>query len=525
MNKNKLFFLILSVIFNFYDNLEIPVYGDISELGYYYIRVFVGHPITQVQTLLIDTGSSLTSFSCSDCVECGIHEHGTFNISLSHSQVLECNINFSRNVKNNSIIERCNCSEEGKCIYNVEYSEGSRLSGYFIEDFVEFESTSSINRWGRVRKRDKNRLVIGCNLFEQKLFKYQKATGIMGLGNFKKVDYLNSVVQNIFKNRSLERNGAKEVISIQLNKKGGKLVFGYNVNNGFNDDLFELKSIQKCCDEERYCGYINSIKINGYRITKNKSPKNNLFKGIFDTGTTVTVLPSIIYNNLINQILNSVIKMYPYISGYDYMDGTTCWKISNKISIDVFPNLELEFIKNIKEDKFEYSTVIWTSNSYLFINEIVDSESKIYCLGIVSDYRKEYSTYNDYHNTKNHQNEIILGATFFVDREITLFLNEERIMIGGIDIDTSDISKKHLLRSYLNTEKKNTKVSISSLNLQKVQQINAEEYNSKNKQILKSLENKSRNTSNFLIVILLFNPILLIFIKRMVSERKTNSIK
>ena len=39
--------------------------------GTHYLDLYVGSPIAQKQTVIVDTGSSLTAFPCQDCNECG----------------------------------------------------------------------------------------------------------------------------------------------------------------------------------------------------------------------------------------------------------------------------------------------------------------------------------------------------------------------------------------------------------------------------------------------------------------------
>jgi hypothetical protein len=45
------------------------LYGGYN-LGYYYVNVYLGTPPTK-QTLIVDTGSSITTLPCSDCTDCG----------------------------------------------------------------------------------------------------------------------------------------------------------------------------------------------------------------------------------------------------------------------------------------------------------------------------------------------------------------------------------------------------------------------------------------------------------------------
>ena len=90
----KIFFYIF-ILFNIFNNIEndrksypierTRVYGG-NWLGYYYINVYVGTP-PQRQSLILDTGSSITAFPCTTCKEnlCGKHFDKHFNISKSNT--------------------------------------------------------------------------------------------------------------------------------------------------------------------------------------------------------------------------------------------------------------------------------------------------------------------------------------------------------------------------------------------------------------------------------------------------------
>ena len=57
------FFFFFSSVFS----TTVQIYGS-AALGYYYMNVFIGSP-PQLQTLILDTGSWLTSFPCNGIKE------------------------------------------------------------------------------------------------------------------------------------------------------------------------------------------------------------------------------------------------------------------------------------------------------------------------------------------------------------------------------------------------------------------------------------------------------------------------
>ena len=59
------------------------VYGSV-DLGYYYVDIYVGTPPVK-QTVIVDTGSTLTAFPCTGCINCGSHIDPWFDPNQSSS--------------------------------------------------------------------------------------------------------------------------------------------------------------------------------------------------------------------------------------------------------------------------------------------------------------------------------------------------------------------------------------------------------------------------------------------------------
>ena len=69
--------------------------GNLNTLGYFSAEVCVGSPPKSFD-LIVDTGSALTAFPCSDCPHCGAHQHASspgsrFDVrTSSSSQQVSC---------------------------------------------------------------------------------------------------------------------------------------------------------------------------------------------------------------------------------------------------------------------------------------------------------------------------------------------------------------------------------------------------------------------------------------------------
>lgn len=447
--------------------IVLPLYGDVHTHGYYYIKIGVGLPLKQLQTLIVDTGSSLTGFTCKECLNCGKHEYKPFNINLSAtSNVIECKENnFLKNEKElisdywgitNTNYSKYNFSYiENKCVYDIKYSEGSRIFGYFFEDFTEFENelSSNLENWWKFD----NKFVLGCNLVENHLIKYQKASGILGLANYNKKK-MNKIINYIFQNDEAKGVYTEKIISIFFEKSGGKLTFG---STNFEHTLIENNSsgvynVTSCFNDERYCAYVSKVEVDSDIPNADTKIKENLFKAIFDTGTTISILPARLFNKVTRKLFKTVSKHYPQISGYDEKDGLTCWKIDNGISIDKFPNIKITF-ENGHEQYTESMVVSWSPYSYLYLLKTLGGNVKVYCLGITSNNLLRLETMDLSHNETNLQNinEIILGATFFIYNEITFFLNENKIMIRNYHPGVNNINyiMPYSMRSFGNKSK------------------------------------------------------------------------
>lgn len=200
--------------------------------------VLVGSP-PQRQSVILDSGSSLLGFPCSDCGRyCGKHLDPALNVSLSETaEPYSC------------FDERCVlagrqhnlCGSSGQslnsCLYYQVYSEGSSIEGFYFSDKIGFAPDDAISdpeqktkgdRDGSFRDGGEVRQIrynhIGCHSRETILFTTQQANGILGVSfpkNGKQATLLDAMLGSMTENPKL--------FSLCAGEHGGELsVGGYN---------------------------------------------------------------------------------------------------------------------------------------------------------------------------------------------------------------------------------------------------------------------------------------------------------
>jgi hypothetical protein len=100
-------------------------------IGTHYATLYIGSPMPQPQTLIVDTGSHHTAFPCKPCKKCGesYHTDEYFDTAQSHTyQKLTCG-QCTEDVNNS-------CSGHGECAFSQAYAEGSSWNAYQAKDLV-----------------------------------------------------------------------------------------------------------------------------------------------------------------------------------------------------------------------------------------------------------------------------------------------------------------------------------------------------------------------------------------------------
>jgi Xylanase inhibitor N-terminal len=183
--------------------------------------------------VIVDTGSSTTTFPCNDCGDCGRHIDSKFQRDKSDTaEVVQCHEKVGAN--------QCEqCDDAKRCSFSISFAEQSSLKGYFIRDYIlfgdglydlyketltsELSSTTLVETKALI-EREHFKTVFGCTTRETNLFLTQKADGIMGLSpSTNKGHNLPNVVDDLFQ----VHQGKKLAFSLCYNSlKGGYMSIG-----------------------------------------------------------------------------------------------------------------------------------------------------------------------------------------------------------------------------------------------------------------------------------------------------------
>jgi len=258
-------------------------------IGTHYVDLWVGCP-PQRQTVIVDTGSHLSGFPCSGCVDCG----SGFHVSRFYQEhdsscysAIPCG--------------RCDHSEAcvggGGCPLSAHYAEGSSWAGAECADVVY--AGGSTLAGAAVGDEAPFPFRFACKARLTGLFRTQLADGIMGLDKSPGSFWRQMHAAGVIADRKFSLCYSLE--QWERNQRAGAMVFG-----GTDDRLHGTPMIYAEEDGPRDSGWyyvtINriylrvgggeSIASNHSRATVTEVNMERQFRPIIDSGTTITYLPS-----------------------------------------------------------------------------------------------------------------------------------------------------------------------------------------------------------------------------------------
>eukprot|EP00929_Paragymnodinium_shiwhaense_P047039 TRINITY_DN23887_c0_g1_i3.p1 TRINITY_DN23887_c0_g1~~TRINITY_DN23887_c0_g1_i3.p1 ORF type:complete len:475 (-),score=37.79 TRINITY_DN23887_c0_g1_i3:69-1493(-) len=343
------------------------LYGNIDSLAYYYVDVLVGTPPQRVSAI-VDTGSALFAFPCTGCDHCGKHIDPAFDIGgSSTAQWAKCGLG-CRNV-----------CKYGYCSYQQGYTEGSSIKGYYFDDFVRLGDSIQHNPPVKAR--------LGCHYNENRLFYTQKANGILGIG-----PKGTTLLSKLFTDTEHVKTAA---FALCLAEWGGRLVVG-GQNQSYHTGTTRFISLNT------NSGFYG-IKLKGIQVD-GKDLKVTLNKGILDSGTTYTYLPSAAYT-----ALKAAIESYCERNNSCGASRVgVCWKLPARqdpyeagAGLALFPTVHIQFGE---------ATIPWSPTGYLFRKGAPNN----WCYGFENDGPKASTT---------------LGASFMIHNEVFFDLRRGRVGI------------------------------------------------------------------------------------------------
>jgi len=248
--------------------------GGIVSVGEYYAIINLGGQPFHVQ---VDTGSGLTAVPSVRCPSCKEGDH-RYDVAKSASgRLVACS-----DKKCSSSCPRGDGADESMCPFQLRYADGSGGSGEMAYDDLGFEGGSDAD--------DLVKVWFGTFTSDSPDFERVSVDGIMGLYN--KKDSCNpSCVPTVFQSFVDDRH-LPNLFTICMSQSGGKMVWGSAdtdlVKGGFKYSYLDSTSMFYSVAIEK-----EQIKF-GDKVFSNTW----LSSGIVDTGTTLVVLPTGVFNEI-----------------------------------------------------------------------------------------------------------------------------------------------------------------------------------------------------------------------------------
>jgi len=323
----------------------LPVGGSVHD-GYFYAELKLGTP-PRPFNVIIDTGSTMTYVPCSMCQQCGPnHQDPFFNPSHSSTaSMLGCKDDFCDR-------DRSNVCRDDKCYYALNYVEGSSSEGWLLQDMYLLPDNKTPMP-----------VVFGCETSEDGQIYYQKADGLLGMGNS----------QTALHSQLAENGSLDHVFSLCFGyPDGGAMVLG--------SAQLATDSTMRYTPMKPTMGYsFFQVDITDMRLGNSSIniPPEIFSVGdgvIMDSGTTVNYLPTVAYKAFF-AALEKALAALPYPPKLVNSDCDICWGGLPEHFEElegIFPTVELEFMGGVVLKLLPYR--------YLF-----RTGAKTYCLGVLDN--------------------------------------------------------------------------------------------------------------------------------------------
>ena len=427
---------------------EQNVYGSAFKINYYYSNLYLGEKM-QKQGYILDTGSTITTATCSPiCKHCGLHISPHYEVENIEKKIILCSDPLC-----NQVSSKCHASSHPKeCSFVISYSEGSSLSGTYINEIVRFGKNYQ-NQTGY-------KVPIGCTTDENHLFYTQDANGIMGLANNE-----NNFVEMLYKNGAIKNN----LFSLCFGQLGGIFNIG-EINN--KTHIENMTYVPMLLDRGKYFGVsILTISVNNHTLQNYEQYNHNIF---IDSGTTICYIQDKIFEEILTLTKQECAKYLSHnpCGEYEYhSDYGHCFYFKTTEELDYavynyWPTIHF-YLNN-----YDYK---WRPKYYVF--NITTNKRPGACMGI-----------NKYSGTK-----ITLGSSWIIGHDIVF--DRKNKLLGFAEADCG-LNENINMTNGLELVDDDYRLKISNMSFNKSKYGNISYYNEGNKL---NIENQDELYKNIII--------------------------
>ncbi|KAH6804827.1 Protein phosphatase 2C family protein [Perilla frutescens var. frutescens] len=324
--------------------------GSPTNAALYYTKIAIGTPPVNYH-VQVDTGSDILWVNCHNCDKCPTKSDldiplVQYNMKASSTgQIISCDQEFCGTVFSTP---NPNCKVGMNCEYAVTYGDGSKTEGYFVRDNFKFDQVT-----GNLQTTAMNgSIAFGCSAKQSGELgsSSQAVDGIVGFGQAN-----TSILSQLALSGKV-----KKIFSHCLDGKKGGGIFAVGEVVQPKVDRTPLVP-----DQSHYNVIVKGVQVGDKHINL----PTGLFgagpprRAIIDSGTTLAYLPSDIYE----QVLNKMVEQQPEMKIHMVEDEFKCFWYTGNVD-NGFPVITFQFDNSL--------TLPVYPHSYLF--EVRDTE---YCIG------------------------------------------------------------------------------------------------------------------------------------------------
>ncbi|KAL5058492.1 hypothetical protein RYX36_030096 [Vicia faba] len=240
---------------------------------------------------IADTGSDIAWLQCESCETCFNQTTPKFNPARSSTyKNIPCSSDQCQSVRGST------CDNKNNCEYTIRYGDGSHSEGDLSVDTLTFESTTGASV-------SFPKTVIGCGTDNTVSFK-GRSSGVVGLGGgpMSFITQLGSSIGGKFSYclPSSSLTSSSSNVTSKLNFGDAAIVSGTGVVSTpiitKNPKVFYFLTLESFSIGSKRLEFTSSS-------STNVGGEGNI---IIDSGTTLTLLPSDIYSNLVSEVAEVV---------------------------------------------------------------------------------------------------------------------------------------------------------------------------------------------------------------------------